>query len=151
MAAAAGAVLFFVAYIPYLFIAEDLEDLPISTKRAACLLAPTCVGIGSNILAQFETSGALWSSAERIRGEGGGANFCFQAVVDTREKFDKPLPPSPRGVRSACFCFCGWLLLGEGLNFGNLRAAPTELDSFSMADVFGMFILDTIIYLLIAW
>jgi ATP-binding cassette subfamily A (ABC1) protein 3 len=67
-----------------------------SAKTAACLLSPTCVGIGASILAMFESS-------------------------------------------------------GEGLTFANLSRDPTDGDSFTMASVFGMLVLDCIIYGLIAW
>lgn len=96
VAAAAGAGLTFLAYVPYLFIQNNYETLTQSQKRSACLLAPTCMGIGTTILSLFETR-------------------------------------------------------GEGLNFGNVGDSPTELDTFSMADVFGMLILDIFLYGLLTW
>ena len=96
IAAAAGAMLTFLAYIPYLFIQNTFEDLSQGEKRAACLLAPTCMGIGTTILSIFETR-------------------------------------------------------GQGLDSSNLGESPTELDAFSMSDVYGMLILDIILYGILTW
>lgn len=96
VAAAAGAIIFFLAYVPYMFIQNSFEDLSQGQKQAACLLAPTCMGIGTTILSLFETS-------------------------------------------------------GEGLSFSNVGSSPTELDQFSMADVYGMLIFDAVLYLLFTW
>ncbi len=40
---------------------------------------------------------------------------------------------------------------GKGVRFSTLQDNPSTDDAFSMADVFGMFILDIAIYLILAW
>ena len=40
---------------------EGLEDMSLSEKQGVCLLSPTCVGIGANILATMEASGTEFS------------------------------------------------------------------------------------------
>eukprot|EP00047_Mylnosiga_fluctuans_P017551 m.62475 g.62475 ORF g.62475 m.62475 type:complete len:1711 (+) comp7137_c2_seq6:34-5166(+) len=40
---------------------------------------------------------------------------------------------------------------GEGLTFSNLTAYPNDDDSFTMAKVFGMLILDCVLYIIITW
>ncbi|XP_072168711.1 phospholipid-transporting ATPase ABCA3-like [Diadema setosum] len=40
---------------------------------------------------------------------------------------------------------------GEGITFATLTESPTEGSTFSMATVYGMLILDTVIYLLLTW
>lgn len=37
------------------------------------------------------------------------------------------------------------------MNFDNLNASPTEKDAFSMAEVFGMLIFDTVFYFILTW
>lgn len=95
-AASAAGILFFLGYVPYFFIQNDFESLGSSEKHASCLLSPTCVGIGAQILSRFEAKGV-------------------------------------------------------GLKFDNLSSAPSDVDSFSMATVFGMLILDTVLYLVLTW
>eukprot|EP00730_Choanoeca_flexa_P008671 TRINITY_DN12519_c2_g1_i12.p1 TRINITY_DN12519_c2_g1~~TRINITY_DN12519_c2_g1_i12.p1 ORF type:complete len:1527 (+),score=451.98 TRINITY_DN12519_c2_g1_i12:2-4582(+) len=96
VAAAAGAIIFYLAYVPYTFVANAFEDLSRAEKEGLCLLSPSCIGVGSNILASREAS-------------------------------------------------------GQGVTFDNLSDPASELDDFSMASVFGMLILDTILYLLVTW
>eukprot|EP00042_Codosiga_hollandica_P059065 m.900658 g.900658 ORF g.900658 m.900658 type:complete len:796 (-) comp60047_c0_seq2:2027-4414(-) len=40
---------------------------------------------------------------------------------------------------------------GEGLNFGNLQDAPSDVDNYTMAHVLGMLVLDCVIYLILTW
>ena len=40
---------------------------------------------------------------------------------------------------------------GEGVQWSNVGRAVSEDDSFNLAAVYGMLILDSIIYMLIAW
>lgn len=42
-------------------------------------------------------------------------------------------------------------LKGEGAQFSNIGESPSEGSTFSMGSVFGMLILDTVLYLLITW
>eukprot|EP00051_Salpingoeca_urceolata_P022285 m.359766 g.359766 ORF g.359766 m.359766 type:complete len:1971 (+) comp19951_c3_seq13:616-6528(+) len=95
-AASAAGILFFLGYVPYFFIQNSFETLGDAEKHSACLLSPTCVGIGAQILSRFEANGL-------------------------------------------------------GLSMSTLSRSPTEKDSFSMATVFGMLILDTILYLVLTW
>jgi hypothetical protein len=115
--AAAGGLLFFLAYAPYLYIAvsmnipilsswridlvftakqTDYKSLDMSGKGGVCLLSPTCAGIGAFIIAEFEAR-------------------------------------------------------GEGIQISNLSSQPSDGDDFSMARVFGMLILDIILYGLLTW
>jgi len=78
-------------YAPYLYIAHDYNALSTAGKAAVCLLAPTCAGMGANVIAVFEYR-------------------------------------------------------GEGIRIDNLQEQPSDCDDFIMAKVFGMLILDGIIY-----
>ncbi|XP_041455377.1 phospholipid-transporting ATPase ABCA3-like, partial [Lytechinus variegatus] len=42
-------------------------------------------------------------------------------------------------------------LKGEGVQFSNIGVSPSEGSNFTMATVFGMLILDTVLYLLLTW
>lgn len=66
VAAAAGALLFFLSYIPYLFIQNSFETLSRSEKLAACVLGPTCISLGANILSIYETSGESHEAVGKI-------------------------------------------------------------------------------------
>lgn len=95
VAASASGLLFFATYIPYFFLQNSYETTSVSAKFASCLLPTTCMGIGANILSQFESSGA-------------------------------------------------------GLQLSELNVSPSN-DGFSMASVFGMLVVDLLLYLLLAW
>ena len=77
-----------------------------------------------------------------------------------------PSPPSPpllSGVKVAC-CLLSNTCLGlgvevmarleirqEGLTFANFASPVSADDSFNMAWVFGMLLLDSILYMVVAW
>ena len=100
-----------------LSLQDSLEEMSQSEKEGACLLSPTCVGIGANILATMEASGVL----------------CLLRCSEH---------PTLQ---------CVALLAGKGAKFSNLSDPASELDSFSMATVLGMLILDTFLYLMVTW
>ena len=93
-ASSAGGLIYFLFYVPYFFI--EPEKLPGSEKRAACLLFPTCVGIGTDLLSRLEAS-------------------------------------------------------GKGLTSSTVGDSPTLNYEFTMGDVYGMLVLDCIIYLILTW
>eukprot|EP00052_Salpingoeca_macrocollata_P025254 m.229564 g.229564 ORF g.229564 m.229564 type:complete len:1857 (+) comp22401_c4_seq1:3439-9009(+) len=57
VASSAGGIIYFMAYVPYFFIAPRYETMTRSQKGASCLLPPTCLGIGTRILSQWESAG----------------------------------------------------------------------------------------------
>lgn len=59
-AAAAGGLLYFLAYVPSYFA----EQLSASDRTAACLLGPSCLGFGIEVLARHEVAGRglQWSN-----------------------------------------------------------------------------------------
>mmetsp|Transcript_24977 Transcript_24977/g.75215 ORF Transcript_24977/g.75215 Transcript_24977/m.75215 type:complete len:1447 (+) Transcript_24977:67-4407(+) len=91
-AAAAGGLLYFVAFIPS-YLAPQLDA---SQRTAACLLGPSCLGFGIDVIARHE-------------------------------------------------------IAGQGQQWSNLDAPADELDPFNMATVFGMLVVDTLLYFCLAW
>eukprot|EP00043_Microstomoeca_roanoka_P013498 m.132210 g.132210 ORF g.132210 m.132210 type:complete len:1829 (+) comp15771_c0_seq2:231-5717(+) len=103
---------------------------------------------------------SLFSKASSAAAAGGLLFFlayCPYFYVESR--FDA-VPSSDKGgfclLSPTCVGIGAYVLAhfessGEGLSFSNLSDGPTEKDSFSMADVFGMLILDTVLYLLLTW
>ncbi len=49
--------MFFVALFPYFFLESD--STPASSRRAGCLLPPTCLALGTLAFAEFEDSGEV--------------------------------------------------------------------------------------------
>lgn len=96
VASAAGGIIFFIGYFPYFFIAGKYDSMSSAEKAASCLLAPTCVGIGANIISIFESN-------------------------------------------------------GQGLTVSTAGQQPSDGDSFTMNVVYGMLIIDCIIYMVLAW
>ena len=54
---AIGAFLYFLAYFPYLFTANNIANYSRSDKLAMCLASPSCVGLGASILSTLESEG----------------------------------------------------------------------------------------------
>jgi ATP-binding cassette subfamily A (ABC1) protein 3 len=96
VASAAGGLIFFLGYFPYFFVQPNYGAMSAGQKAAACLLSPTCVGIGTKIISIFESS-------------------------------------------------------GQGLTSATAGQEPADGDPFTMNMVFGMLIIDCIIYMTIAW
>lgn len=56
-----GTLLFFVALFPY--FAVDKEGVSANSRRAACLLPPTCLALGTLPLTEFEDAGVVGSAS----------------------------------------------------------------------------------------
>jgi len=61
-AAAAGAVLFFVTYIPYSFLQPRYDTLSWSVKIACCLLSNVAMSLGCQVIGMFEGVGMCSAS-----------------------------------------------------------------------------------------
>lgn len=66
-AAAAGGLLYFLAYVPSYFAAQ----LSATERTAACLLGPSCLGFGIEVLARHEVAGQglQWSNLDAAADE----------------------------------------------------------------------------------
>ncbi|KJE92513.1 ATP-binding cassette transporter subfamily A [Capsaspora owczarzaki ATCC 30864] len=98
VASAASGVLYFILYVPYMFVAdpERYDDLTRTAKMGISLLVPSAIGIGGKTISQWEE----------------------------------------RGI---------------GATWSNVNESASTTDSFCMADVFGMFAIDTLLYLVLTW
>ncbi|XP_002739960.1 phospholipid-transporting ATPase ABCA3-like [Saccoglossus kowalevskii] len=63
-AAAGGGVIWFLTYVPYLFIQPRYQDLTLAAKLTACLLPNTAMAMGSLLIGMFEGTGqgVQWSN-----------------------------------------------------------------------------------------
>ncbi|XP_077979982.1 phospholipid-transporting ATPase ABCA3-like isoform X2 [Glandiceps talaboti] len=66
-AAVAGGVLFFLTYVPYLFIQPRYQDMSLGEKLGACLLSNTGMCMGAQLIGMFEGTGegVQWSNIHR--------------------------------------------------------------------------------------
>ena len=55
--AAAGGILFFVSYIPYVFLQRRYMMLSTGTKLSTCLLSNVAMSYGAQIIGMFEGTG----------------------------------------------------------------------------------------------
>ncbi len=78
-AATAGTVLFFATFFPY-YALTGPGTAGTKTKAAACLLAPTCLGLGADVVAAFEGGlmGLQWNNIHVYPAE---TNFSFVWAV----------------------------------------------------------------------
>lgn len=62
--AAAGGIIWFCSYIPYLFVAPRYDTMSVNTKQAVCSLSTVAMSIGANIISEFEGrgEGVQWSN-----------------------------------------------------------------------------------------
>lgn len=77
-AATAGTVLFFAAFFPYYALTGPGTGT--GAKAAACLLAPTCLGLGSDVLAAFE-GGLMGLHWDNLCVQPGETNFSYAWAV----------------------------------------------------------------------
>ena len=78
-AATAGTVLFFATFFPY-YALTGPGTAGTRTKAAACLLAPTCLGLGADVLAAFE-GGLMGLQWDNINVKPGETNFSFNDAI----------------------------------------------------------------------
>jgi len=78
-AATAGTVIFFASFFPY-YALTGPGVAGIRTKAAACLLAPTCLGLGADVLAAFE-GGLMGLQWDNIFLQPAETNFSYAAAV----------------------------------------------------------------------
>ena len=78
-AATAGTVLFFATFFPY-YALTGPGTAGTRTKAAACLLAPTCLGLGADVIAAFE-GGLMGLQWDNIKVKPGETNFSFNDAV----------------------------------------------------------------------
>ena len=52
-----GTLVFFIALFPYFAVSDD--DTDASSRRAACLLPPTCLALGTLTFTEYEDSGEV--------------------------------------------------------------------------------------------
>jgi ATP-binding cassette, subfamily A (ABC1), member 3 len=77
-AATAGTVLFFAAFFPYYALTG--AGTGTAAKAAACLLAPTCLGLGSDVIAAFE-GGLMGLHWDNLWVQPGETNFSYSLAV----------------------------------------------------------------------
>ncbi len=77
-AATAGTVLFFGTFFPYYALTG--AGTGTATKAAACLLAPTCLGLGSDVIAAFE-GGLMGLHWDNLWVQPGETNFSYSLAV----------------------------------------------------------------------
>lgn len=65
--AAAGGIIWFCSYIPYLFVIPRYATMSFGAKQAACVVSTVAMSIGANIIADFEGrgDGVQWSNVNR--------------------------------------------------------------------------------------
>jgi len=78
-AATAGTIIFFATFFPYYALTGPGTAGP-RAKAAACLLAPTCLGLGADVLAAFE-GGLMGLQWDNIHVQPGETNFSFTAAI----------------------------------------------------------------------
>ncbi|CAN0116974.1 unnamed protein product, partial [Discosporangium mesarthrocarpum] len=71
-----GTMAFFVALFPYFSVSSN--DTPAADRRAACLLPPTCLALGTVSFSEFEDSGEGVTAATAGQSESG---FTFNDVI----------------------------------------------------------------------
>ena len=56
-AAAAGGILFFITYLPYLFLQPRYDTLSWPVKMVCCLLSNVAMSLGCEVIGMFEGTG----------------------------------------------------------------------------------------------
>uniref|UniRef100_A0AAQ5Z9M5 ABC transporter domain-containing protein n=1 Tax=Amphiprion ocellaris TaxID=80972 RepID=A0AAQ5Z9M5_AMPOC len=96
VAAAAGGFIYFLSYLPYLFLWPRYDQLSHAQKTSACLISNVAMAMGAQLIGMFEGKGA-------------------------------------------------------GIQWSNLFDSVTVDDDFSLAQVLGLLLLDSLLYGLVAW
>eukprot|EP01147_Barroeca_monosierra_P008644 gene8644-1051_t len=62
--AAAGGIIWFCTYVPYMFIGPRYPTMSFSTKQASCFVSTTAMAIGAQLISEFEGrgDGVQWST-----------------------------------------------------------------------------------------
>eukprot|EP00045_Choanoeca_perplexa_P016896 m.234753 g.234753 ORF g.234753 m.234753 type:complete len:1739 (-) comp17391_c0_seq2:66-5282(-) len=65
--AAAGGVLWFGTYVPYMFVSPRYQTLSYAAKTGYCMISTTGMALGANLLSQFEArgDGVQWSTVSK--------------------------------------------------------------------------------------
>lgn len=95
VASACSGIIYFTAYLPYIFLNRNESTLTKPEKFVMCLLSPTAFAVGCELLSNLE-------------------------------------------------------IAGPGLTWTTLKQYPGECSNFSVLDVFGMLLFDTLLYLLLS-
>ena len=56
-AAAAGGIVFFIAYVPYIFLQQRYDQLSWTVKMVCCLLSNVAMSLGCQVIGMFEGTG----------------------------------------------------------------------------------------------
>lgn len=88
MAAISGGVIYFLCYVPYFLVDNFYADISGPEKHAACLLAPTCAGLGIRLIANYEIAGLgltgdTFSQDPTERDDFGGSKIFGMMLADT--------------------------------------------------------------------
>eukprot|EP00047_Mylnosiga_fluctuans_P017548 m.62444 g.62444 ORF g.62444 m.62444 type:complete len:913 (+) comp7137_c2_seq4:3-2741(+) len=79
--AAAGGILWFMAYMPYLFIGPRYDTMGMGAKQGVCILSTTCMSMGANIISTMEAQGAGVQWANISEPPSIDDNFAFGNVI----------------------------------------------------------------------
>lgn len=69
VAAAAGGFIYFLSYLPYLFLWPRYDLLSHFQKVSACLISNVAVAMGSQLIGMFEGKGETWGYGQRELGQ----------------------------------------------------------------------------------
>lgn len=126
MAAAAGGFLYFFSYIPYFFISPRYDLITHSEKLASCLISNVGMAMGAQLIGMFEG-----------KGQCGPAHLCRFFSVSFQMNFKE-------------FFVIG-SSLGSGAQWSNLLTPVSVDDNFTLGQVMGMLLLDSVVYSVIGW
>lgn len=126
MAAAAGGFIYFLSYLPYLFLWPRYDLLSHVQKVSACLISNVAMAMGAQLIGMFE---------------GKGETHCCVHSKCTN------IPLCVLHSSDICFLSCP----GTGIQWCNLFDSVTVDDDFSLAQVLALLLFDSVLYGLVAW
>lgn len=133
MAAAAGGFIYFLSYLPYLFLWPRYDLLSHAQKVSACLISNVAMAMGAQLIGMFEGKG------------------------ERRELGLQPSYSRQTSLHMFFFLLLLWLIVcissssGTGIQWSNLFDSVTVDDDFSMAQVLALLVFDSVLYGLVAW
>lgn len=122
VAAAAGGFIYFLSYLPYLFLWPRYDLLSHGQKVSACLISNVAMAMGAQLIGMFEGKGETSISLTLL--EKCWCSFSSLLV------FSSP---------------------GTGIQWSNLFDSVTVDDDFSLAQVLCLLLFDSVLYGLVAW
>lgn len=125
VAAAAGGFIYFLSYLPYLFLWPRYDLLSHAQKVSACLISNVAMAMGAQLIGMFEGKGKPFGQTSDIKCNNYLCNSCIYYM-----------------------CFCS---SGTGIQWSNLCDSVTVDDDFSMAQVLSLLLFDAVLYGLVAW